>query len=318
MLTPNLNMTICIPCYNDLNGLKRTLESIFVELGEQNSGVLHIVVGLNDCAFVASDICFETVFNSSAELHFCKTDRYLEYDDSIKFVASRVKTDFCAFLGCGEVALAGLHDALLKFQNTKTDFGVLPVASKHPVRSSTISISGSFWSPVPCGIFNKVLSGHVFRTSSLQFVLKNNPFIAFEWAHIEMALMVQGNSHLTPQVFSKPVILRSNASRGWWTKSDIYKQYIEYCDLLLGYHYRYKNLKYVDDELRKAYSIRLLLMIIQARGNNMKEVPMFFSNWVKRNDNGIFWRYILQAALIMPATLANRLMAIVNWRLERR
>jgi len=318
MSTARMDMSICIPCYNDLNGLQRTIESVFVELGDKKSHILQIVVGLNDCTFVATDIFSQQELNGRAELHFFNTDRYLEYDDSIKFVASKVKTKFCAFLGCGELALPGLSDALLQFHNIETDFGVLPVASKHQREVATAGVSDAFWSPAKCGVFNKVLSGHVFRTSSLQFVLKNNPFIAFEWAHIEIALMVQGNSRFSPQLFNNQVILRSNADHGWWTKSDIYKQYIEYCDLLHGYCDRYKHLKYAEDELRKAYSIRLLLMIIQARGNNLREVPLFFSNWVRENCNGIVWRYMLCVALVMPANLAKRLMAIANWCLLHR
>lgn len=318
MLSPSSDMSICIPCYNDLNGLQRTIESIFVQLGDQKYGSLQIVIGLNDCDFVATDIFPEQTLNSGAELHFFKTDKYLEYDDSIKFVASKVKTEFCAFVGCGELALAGLSDALLQFQNAKADFGLLPVALKHPGNSLTVDISDSCWSPAVLGIFNKVLSGHVFRTSSLQLILKNTQFTAFEWAHIEMALTVQGNSHEAPRVYSKPVILRSNFGHGWWTKSDIYKQYIEYCDLLLGYRDRYKNLTYVDEELRKAYSTRLLLMILQARGNNLQEIPLFFSNWVEKNCNGIVWRCALRTALIMPATLAKRLMVLANWYLTSR
>jgi len=318
MLSPSLDMSICIPCYNDPKGLQRTIESIFVQLGDQKYASLQIVIGLNDCAFGATDILSGQMLNCGAKLNFFKTDKYLEYDDSIRFVASKVKTEFCAFVGCGELALAGLSDALSQFQNAKADFGVLPVASKLPRSSVTVDISEPRWNPAVRGIFNKVLSGHIFRTSSLRLSLKNNRFRAFEWAHVEMALTVQGNSHAVPRVYSRPVILRSNSGRGWWTKSDIYKQYIEYCDLLLGYRDCYEHLTYVDDELRKAYSIRLLLMILQARGNNLHEVPLFFSNWVEKNCNGTVWRCALRIALIMPAKLANRFMTVANWYLARR
>jgi len=316
---PNCNpgVSICIPCYSDPVGLKKTVDSLFACRDMLKHGSFHLVVGLNDCSFQKTDILSKEMLASRLRPKFYRTRRFLEYDESIKFLVSKVKTEFCIFIGCGELVLPSLFDALLEFPKMKVDFGVIPVCSPKARNSARAKFPKPCWERAIPGVFNKVLSGHVFRTSSLRFIQEPRPFCAMQWAHVEMALTVQGNSSTISMIYSMPEIIRIDNGEGWWTQPDIYQQYITYCDLLVVYNHRFKKLTYVVDELRKAYSIRLALMILQARKNNLKEVPLFFSNWIKKNCRWVVWRFVLRIALMMPKAVASILMAMANWLLRK-
>ena len=94
--------SICVPCYQDFEGLKKTIQSINACLLTSEIGKFQIIVGLNDCDFGVMQIkgAFDTIWQ--LDLIAYRTDRYLEYDDSIVFLLSKVTTEFCILLGCGE------------------------------------------------------------------------------------------------------------------------------------------------------------------------------------------------------------------------
>ena len=75
---------------------------------------------------------------------------------------------------------------------------------------------------------------------------------------------------------------------------------------------------YVKEELNKAYSVRLLLMILQARANGLKETPLFLSDWISYHSKGRVHNFVTKLALRTPDYLAARLMKWANWWLERK
>jgi len=313
----NVSFSICIPCYNDLEGLRQTIGSILSQVETNQTDQVQIVVGLNDCGFEESDILKEQTLNSCTVVKVFKTSKYLEYNESIQFVLSNVKTEFCLLLGCGEIALTNFFSALFSFGASKTDFGLVPVGLKRQDENSTKLVPESEWLPSRLGVFNKILSGHVFRTESLQCLSNDLPLIAPEWAHVELALAVQGNCSTGSVTYGSPAILRQKSEKGWWSKTDIFKQYIEYCDLLLAYNERYPHLEYVKYELEKAYSIRLFLMILQVKSNGLREVPLFFSDWISRYCEGRVHRFVMKCALRTPEKIASKLMKLANWKIGR-
>ena len=312
------SFSICIPCYDDLRGLRATLKSLVECLESKQKDQFHIVIGLNDCNFEKKDILKGQSLNPGIVISCYKTQKYLEYDDSILFVLSKVRSDFCLLIGCGDLALPNLSKALFSFGNSESEFGLLPVRVEREGKRLTNLVSEDTWRPTSLGVFNKVLSGHIFRTSSLNFLFERPPFLACEWAHVEIAIVVQGQKGNGSLKYDSPAILRYISESGWWTKVDIYKQYIEYCDLLLSYNDNYPNLAYVKEELNKAYSVRLLLMILQVRANGLREIPLFFSDWVRYCCNGRAHHFVMKLALRTPANLAAGLMKLANWWLQRK
>ena len=111
------------------------------------------------------------------------------------------------------------------------------------------------------GRFNKVLSGNMFRTVPLHTILEKNEFLGYEWAHVELSLLMQTNLNRKPMIYSNALIIREKFADGWWTKSDLYKQYIEYCDLMASYAKKYAILEYPQTEVRRAFGIRLFLCL---------------------------------------------------------
>ena len=312
----NSKFSICIPCYDDLGGLRETLNSVLKQLDSDKEGQFYIVIGLNDCRFSEKDALDGQPSNKGVRLRFFKTEKYLEYDASIKFVLSKVKTDFCLLIGCGERVLPNFSHALLTFQDNQLDFGLLTVWHQKKGGSLKKPHTHGVWSGIPLGKFNKMVSGHLFRTEFLQNLLSTNSLITLEWAHIEIALLVQSESRNEAVGYEEPTIVRFDEEQGWWSGVDIYKQYIEYCDLLLTYNERYPKLVYVKKELKKAYWIRLLLMILQARSNGLREAPLFFRDWINLNCKGRFHRLVMTSALWTPAKMAAAFMVLANWILK--
>ena len=228
-----------------------------------------------------------------------------------------MRSDFCLLIGCGDLALPNLSKALLSFGNSEPEFGLVPVRLERKGKKLTNLVPEDTWRPTSFGVFNKVLSGHIFRTSSLSFLFGAAPFLAREWAHVELAIVVQGQKENCALKYDSPAILRDNSGDGWWTKADIYKQYIEYCNLLVSYNDLYPNLAYVKEELNKAYSVRLLLMILQARANGLKKIPLFFSDWLSYNSKGGVHHLVMKLALRTPKNLAAGFMKLANRWLER-
>jgi len=278
----------------------------------------HIVIGLNDCSFGKKDIFKGQNLNPGIVISCFKTQKYLEYDDSILFVLSKVRSDFCLLIGCGDLALPNLSTALWSFGNSEAEFGLLPVRFEREGRRLTNLVPEGTWRSASSGVFNKVLSGHIFRTSSMNCFFERSPFLACEWAHVEIAIVVQGQKGNVALKYDSPAILREISESGWWTKVDIYKQYIQYCHLLSSYNDLYPNLAYVKEELNKAYSARLLLMILQVRANGLREIPLFFSDWISYHCKGWVHHFVMKLALWTPANLAARLMKLANWWLERK
>ena len=311
--------SICIPCYDDLKGLRETLKSLMECLESKQKDQFHIIIGLNDCNFEKKDVLNGQNINSGVVISCFKTQKYLEYDDSILFVLSKVRSDFCLLIGCGDLALPNLSEALSSFGNSEPEFGLLPVRLERKAKRLTNLVPEYTWRSTSLGVFNKVLSGHIFRTASLKFLFEDAPFLACEWAHVEIAIAVQGQKKGNKALqYDGPAIRREISGSGWWTKVDIYKQYIEYCNLLLLYSDLYPNLAYVKEELNKAYSARLLLMILQARTNGLREIPLFFSDWISYYSKGRAHQFVMRLALRTPANLAAGLMKLANWWLERK
>ena len=313
-----MSFSICIPCYNDFDGLHDSLKSVVKNFDIKKLGQFQVVVGLNDCKFGAEDILKAQPPNAEIPIKIFKTRKYLVYDESIVFVLSKVKTDFCLLLGCGEVALPNLFQILLEFGKNDADFGLLPVHLQSSNNKLTKLGNKGSWNPAPPGVFNKVISGHIFRTISLKFLLKPQPFVAFDWAHVEIALIVQADTRIKSLIYNRPAIIRNTAVSGWWTKTDSYKQCIEYCDILLKYHERYPQLQFLSMELQKAFSIRMLLMILQVRANGLREAPLFFHKWINQYSGNQINCFMMKSALRLPRNIAARIMDSANWWIEKK
>ena len=318
MTRSTVSFSICIPCYNDFEGLHDTLRSIVENFDIERFDQFHVLVGLNDCKFGEEDILKAQSRKLGIPTKFFKTRKYLVYDKSIIFLLSKVNTDFCLLVGCGEVVLPNLFNALLAFGENDTDFGLLPVQLQESGNKSTDLDKEGSWKTTTPGIFNKVVSGHIFRTSSLNFLIKPQPFVAFDWAHIEMSLIVQGNTKFNSFIYTCPAIKRNISVSGWWTKTDIYKQYIEYCDILLKYRERYPQLEFLRIELQKAFSQRMLLMILQVRANGLREAPLFFCKWINQFSGNQINRFIMKSALRLPKKMAVKIMILANWLIKRK
>ena len=139
MIKTQPQFSICIPCYQDFDGLKQTIQSIDNSLLNSKVGSVQIRVGLNDCDFGVTQIksAFDSVWRLDLVAH--ETGRYLEYDESIVFLLSQVSTEFCILLGCGETLGSGFLQGLIEFSDQGADFGVIPVEIiDHATASSSL------------------------------------------------------------------------------------------------------------------------------------------------------------------------------------
>ena len=150
-------------------------------------------------------------------------------------------------------------------------------------KKSYVAKTENYWRACERGRFNKVLSGNMFRTVPLHTILKKSEFLGHEWAHVELSLLMQTNLMRIPVIYSNALIIREKFGDGWWTKSDLYKQYIEYCDLMASYAKKYAILEYPQTEVRRAFGIRLFLMLIQSRSNGLRDRPIFLDHWIAYN-----------------------------------
>ena len=194
MITTKPQFSICIPCYQDFRGLAKTIQSLNACLSTSEVGKFQILVGLNDCDFGVTQIkC--TVGNACRmNLVAHKTDRYLEYDDSILFLLSRVTTEFCILLGCGETLRLGFLQSLIEFSNQDTDFGIVPIEiidqpPKLIGKMSHLAKTENYWWTCERGRFNKVLSGNMFRTAPLHNIMRTSEFLGREWVHVELSML---------------------------------------------------------------------------------------------------------------------------------
>ena len=81
MSDSSASFSICIPCYDDLSGLRATLKSLIECLETKKKDQFHIIIGLNDCNFEKKDILKGQNSNSGVAISCFKTQKYLEYDD---------------------------------------------------------------------------------------------------------------------------------------------------------------------------------------------------------------------------------------------
>ena len=306
--------SICVPCYQDFEGLTKTIQSINACLSTSEVGKFQIIVGLNDCDFGFTQIksALDTIWRLDLIAH--KTDRYLEYDDSIVFLLSKVTTEFCILLGCGEILGLGFSQGLIEFSNQGADFGIVPVdIINQPLELSAKKLyaakTDNYWQACERGRFNKVLSGNMFRTAPLHTILKKIEFLGYEWAHVELSLLMQTSLTRIPVIYSHALIIRERSGDGWWTKSDLYKQYIEYCELIASYAKKYPTLEYPQTEVQRAFGIRLFLMLIQSRSNGLRDRPIFLDHWIAYNTKSRMKRFMLSLIWKMPIPLAKLIVA---------
>lgn len=314
MIKTEPQFSICIPCYQDLGGLTKTVQSINACLSKSEVGKFQIIVGLNDCDFGVRQIksAFDTNWRLDLIAH--KTDRYLEYDDSIVFLLSKVKTEFCILLGCGETLELGFSQGLIEFSDQDADFGIVPVdiidqQLELSSKKSRLAKTDNYWQACERGRFNKVLSGNMFRTAPLHTILKKNEFIGYEWAHVELSLLLQTSLIRIPVIYSNALITRETSGDGWWTKSDLYKQYIEYYELTVSYANKYATLEYLQTEVRRAFGIRLFLMLIQSRSNGLRDRPIFLDHWIAYNTNSRIKLFMLFLIWKTPVPMAKLITA---------
>ena len=314
MVKTEPQFSICIPCYQDFDGLKRTIQSIDNSLLNSKVGRVQILVGLNDCDFGVTQIksAFDSVWRLDLVGH--KTGQYLEYDDSIVFLLSQVSTEFCILLGCGETVGSGFLEGLIEFSDQGTDFGMIPVEIidrqlESRGKKSHMAEEQGYWRACQRGRFNKVLSGNLFRTAPLHTIMKTNEFLGHEWGHIELSLLMQTSLMTTPVIYSHALILREKSDEGWWTKSDHYSQYIGYCELMALYAQKYAVLEYAKTEVRKAFGIRLILMLVQSRSNGLRDRPVFLDHWIADNTRSRIKLFMLSLIWITPIPVAKLILA---------
>jgi len=308
-------ISICIPCYRDLEGLRDTVSSILVSLAETPSIQCEFAVGLNHCDFTEDDVL--TAFRDVGCHTFSigTTNGYVEYDDSLRFTISHASHDVCLLMGCGDIAKSGLGRAIEKFLDGDLKMGVLLV-EHGSVRSSLETRIGN-WQSTDSGFFNKVISGHIFDGSVLREAIKD-PLIGFEWGHVELAIrgaaLAEGETWVMPQ----PVIWRSAQSTGWWMRADIIKQYVEYCFLIEGYHGRYPELAFPAYEARKSGGARLLLTILQARSNGFREMPLFLILWQEKYKVRKLVRMLIRALFLLPQPVVRNLYGLLTLAIKAR
>ena len=317
MIKTQPQFSICIPCYQDFDGLKQTIQSIDNSLLNSKVGSVQIRVGLNDCDFGVTQIksAFDSVWRLDLVAH--ETGRYLEYDESIVFLLSQVSTEFCILLGCGETLGSGFLQGLIEFSDQGADFGVIPVEIIDRQlalrgKKSDVAEKQGHWRTCQRGLFNKVLSGNMFRTAPLHSIMKTNKFFGYEWGHIELSLLMQTSLTTSPVIYSHALILREKSDEGWWTKSDHYNQYIEYCELMAFYAEKYAMLEYAQTEVRKAVGIRLILMLLQSRSNGLRDRPIFLDHWMADNIRSRIKLFMLSLIWITPIPVAKLMIAGIH------
>ena len=148
----------------------------------------------------------------------------------------------------------------------------------------------------------------MFRTVPLHTILKKSEFLGHEWAHVELSLLMQTNLMRIPVIYSNALIIREKFGDGWWTKSDLYKQYIEYCDLMASYAKKYAILEYPQTEVRRAFGIRLFLMLIQSRSNGLRDRPIFLDHWIAYNTKSRIKLFMLSLIWKTPIPFTKLIM----------
>ena len=108
-------ISICIPCYSDLEGLRATISSVLASLAETPSIQCQFAIGLNHCDFAGDDVLASFRDAGSHTFSIGKSGGYLEYDDSLRFTISHASQDVCLLIGCGDIAKPGLGLAIEKF-----------------------------------------------------------------------------------------------------------------------------------------------------------------------------------------------------------
>ena len=295
-------ISVCIPCYRDLAGLRATIPSVLEVLAEVPTIICEFVIGLNHCDFGEGDVMEPFRDFGSHVFSVIRSDGYLEYDDSLKFTISHASQDACLMMGCGDIAKPGFGSAIEKFLNDNLKMGILAV--EHGAIISSVKTRDDVWQPTQSGFFNKVLSGHLFDREVLREAMKD-PLIGFEWAHVELAIRGAAIAGGETLITSRPVIWRGEHGAGWWTRADIIKQYIEYSALMDGYHERYPNLAFPAAEARKAGGIRLLLTVLQARCNGFRELPMFLILWQDEHKVSKLLKMLIRTSFILPQPLVR-------------
>ena len=178
-------ISICIPCYRDLEGLRATISSVVAALAETPSIQCQFAIGLNHCDFAEDDVLASFRDAGSHTFSIGKSGGYLEYDDSLRFTISHASQDVCLLMGCGDIAKPGLGLAIEKFFDDELKMGVLRV--EHGAVCSPSQTRIGNWQLTDSGFFNKVISGHLFDGKVLREAVKD-PLIGFEWGHVELAI----------------------------------------------------------------------------------------------------------------------------------
>jgi len=308
-------ISICIPCFRDLEGLRATISSVLAALAETPSIQCQFAIGLNHCDFAEDDVLASFRDAGSHTFSIGKSGGYLEYDDSLRFTISHASQDICLLMGCGDIAKPGLGLAIEKFLDDELEMGVLLVEHGAVCSSSQTRIGN--WQLTDSGFFNKVLSGHLFDGKVLREAV-NDPLIGFEWGHEELAIRGAALAGGQTSVMSQPVIWRSAQSTGWWMRADIIKQYVEYCSLVEGYHERYPELAFPAAEARKSGGARLLLTILQARSNGFRELPLFLLLWQEKHRIGKPVRMLIRVSFLLPQPIVRKLHGILTLAIRLR
>ena len=296
-------ITVCIPCYRDLAGLTDTISSLIGVLAEAPSIRCEFAIGLNHCDFGECEVLEPFCDVENCLFSIARSEVYLEYDHSLLLTISQASEDVCLLMGCGDIARPGLGIAIEKFMDDSLKMGVLLV--EHGTMNSPLDTPNYNWLPTSSGFFNKVLSGHLFDRKVLSEAA-GDQLIGFEWGHVELAIRGAAIAGGKTSVISQPVIWRSVNSNGWWTRTDIIKQYIEYCFLIDGYHKKYPDLSFPAVEARKSGGVRLLLTILQARYNGFREMPLFLLLWQEKHKVGKPLKMLIRMSFLIPRPLVRR------------
>ena len=308
-------ISICIPCYRDLAGARATISSVLAALAETPSIQCEFVVGLNHCDFGEADLLAPFCDIGCHTFSIGTNDGYLEYDDSLIFTISHASQDVCLLMGCGDIAQPGLGLAIEKFLDDELNMGVLLV--DHEAACFSLETRIGNWQSTDSGFFNKVLSGHLFDGKVLRETVRD-PLIGFEWGHVELAIRGAALAGGTTSVMSQPVIWRNAHSTGWWMRSDIIKQYVEYCSLIESYHERYPELAFPAAEVRKSGGVRLLLTILQARSNGFRELPLFLILWQEKYKVRKLVRMLIRVAFVLPQPIVQKLYGLLTLAIRLR
>ena len=309
-------VSVCIPCWADFSGLRESLVSLSAACKHVNPGLVQIVVGLNECDFTDQDILAFLPADTNLSIRTGRTDGYLEYDESLEFTVNLAESDYCLLLGCGDRVLPTFAAAISSFEEMaeRTDFALFRVEANKRTFSD-IGL-GRFEVADP-GIFNKVLSGHLFSKAALLDAL-DGPRLGFLWAHIDLALNVQGRSLKPSFEYSQAVIFRPQPEGGWWHRVDMAKQYIEYCALIETAVELYPRLHSVRLEQKKLYGIRILLTLAMARANGLTEMPSFLVDWVFEKSQPKLIFTVIRLLFVLPRQVSGFLVRGLTFALATR